>query len=414
MNLIENNKLDLLINKSKEFKMKSLFALFQLVLVFVLVNTTTAQDPAPAVNVNCVVDLTSITANSFKFDVTIRRTGDNAFDYVKGQYCFSYNTAVRPNGNGGTWTLSILSSDLPPSKRCVINTFSTSTNGVFYLVAPSDNLEEFLVSNTKDTLVARVQASLSVNFEVQNLNLVWRTSGDNPFTKLYYNDHSTPTPQTVKISEGNLTYSMTNGTALLPVELSAFNISTQGRNVNLIWRTESESNSYIFEIERASSSTLSNCEWKKIGSIAAAGNSSSIKEYSYTDTKLNSGTYSYRLKMIDNDGTFEYSAVAETEINLPKEYALSQNYPNAFNPATRIDYQLPFDSKVTIELYSITGERAATIINEVMSAGYYNAVINTNELNLASGVYIYRMTAKNIEVPNSETVIMNKKLMLMK
>ena len=64
--------------------------------------------------------------------------------------------------------------------------------------------------------------------------------------------------------------------------------------------------------------------------------------------------------MIDTQRTFEYSDVVEVEVGLPKEYAISQNYPNPFNPSTRIDYQLPFDSKVTIELYGITGEKVAT------------------------------------------------------
>jgi len=101
----------------------------------------------------------------------------------------------------------------------------------------------------------------------------------------------------------------------------------------------------------------------------------------------------------------------ETEIKLPTEYGLSDNYPNPFNPTTRIDYQLPFDSKVTIELYGITGEKMVTLINSEQSAGYYNTEIDAGKLNLSSGVYLYKMTAQSNAEKN---FVQTKKLVLIK
>jgi len=49
--------------------------------------------------------------------------------------------------------------------------------------------------------------------------------------------------------------------------------------------------------------------------------------------------------MIDNNGSFDYSKIVETEVATPKYFAVSQNYPNPFNPSTRIDYQVPVDAK---------------------------------------------------------------------
>jgi hypothetical protein len=115
--------------------------------------------------------------------------------------------------------------------------------------------------------------------------------------------------------------------------------------------------------------------------------------------------------MIDADGSYNYSNDLEAEISLPKDYAISQNYPNPFNPTTKIDYQLPFDSKVTLELYGITGEQVGTILNGDVAAGYYTAEVNSSELNLASGVYIFRMAAQN---PNAQNFVQIKKLMLTK
>ena len=128
-----------------------------------------------------------------------------------------------------------------------------------------------------------------------------------------------------------------------PVELSAFNVSVKKNSAQLTWKTITEVNSYMFEVQRKSE----NAEWIKVGEVSAAGNSNSPKTYSFVDMKVSVGKSMYRLKMIDADGRNQYSNIVEAEIELPKEYTISQNYPNPFNPTSRIDYQLPFDSKVT-------------------------------------------------------------------
>lgn len=195
----------------------------------------------------------------------------------------------------------------------------------------------------------------------------------------------------------------------LPVELSTFTISVIKNSAILKWTTNSEINSSTFEVQRKSESS----EWKKVGEVIAAGNSNSPKEYSFTDRNLSSAKYQYRLKMIDADGSHKYSSVVDAEIQLPKEYAISQNYPNPFNPSTRIDYELPFDSKVTIELYGISGEKIATLVNGYQSAGYYTTELNAGKLNLSSGAYIYRMIADSQD-NTVQTFTQVKKLLLTK
>ena len=138
----------------------------------------------------------------------------------------------------------------------------------------------------------------------------------------------------------------------LPVELSAFTSNVNGRDINLNWTTKTEKNSDKFEIER-----MVNLVWTNIGSVKASVLSNSPKQYSYIDKNLQAGKYQYRLKMVDNDGSFQYSQIIETEVSVPKNFGLSQNYPNPFNPSTKINYDLASDSKVTLEVYSITGER---------------------------------------------------------
>ena len=98
----------------------------------------------------------------------------------------------------------------------------------------------------------------------------------------------------------------------LPVELSSFSAKTTENTVELKWNTSTEKNNYGFEIERSvvskqlsASSTAAN--WKKIGFVKGSGNSNSVKNYFFSDNSVSSGKYSYRLKQIDNDGTYEYS-----------------------------------------------------------------------------------------------------------
>jgi hypothetical protein len=142
----------------------------------------------------------------------------------------------------------------------------------------------------------------------------------------------------------------------------------------------------------------------------SAGTSISSKKYSYTDKNLQAGKYQYRLKMIDNDGSYKLSDVVETAIAVPKNFELSQNYPNPFNPSTKIDYQVPVDAKVILEVYNITGQKVVELVNQEQSAGYYS--VNFGSSKLSSGVYIYRIVASDKATGNNFSSI--KKMMLLK
>jgi hypothetical protein len=198
----------------------------------------------------------------------------------------------------------------------------------------------------------------------------------------------------------------------VPVELSTFTSAVNGRNVSLNWETKTEKNSDKFVIERtktdAAAKTLN---WESVTSVKAAVLSNSPKKYSFTDKNLQSGIYQYRLKMIDNDGSFAYSKVVGVEVTLPKNFELSQNYPNPFNPTTKINYSLPNDSRVTLEVYNIIGERVAQLVNEEQSGGYYVVNFGTSSNNISSGIYIYKLTAVDNTGKNFSSI---KKMMLLK
>jgi hypothetical protein len=359
-----------------------------------------------------------VAPNQYEFDIWITDLNDGIYyELQAAQIGLTFNTNVK---NGGTLSAVYLAgtSQFLPAQVPGAPSLATMTGnpavGVFR-VAPKAALlpgEGTVLTNTSKRM-GRFRISTSALFFTpgEKMNLAWNflsTSGRYPTKIAAWVDDGVLEAIIAK----DITVQASHNAALanppLPAELTSLTASSQGRDIQLSWETKSEVNSSRFEIERTVVNTQN---WTKIGEVAAAGNSNSPKEYTFTDKKLNSGSYTYRLKMVDNDGSYRYSQQVEGEVALPKEYAISQNYPNPFNPTTRIDYQLPFDSKVTLELYGVTGEKVATILNGDLGAGYYTAEVNASALNLASGVYIYRINATG---QNNQNFVQVKKLMLTK
>ena len=88
----------------------------------------------------------------------------------------------------------------------------------------------------------------------------------------------------------------------------------------------------------------------------------------------------------------------------PFTYALEQNYPNPFNPTTTINFSLMKASNVELTVYNILGQRVVTLVNGQLAAGTHT--VKFNAVNLASGVYFYRLEAGGF--------VSNKKMMLLK
>jgi hypothetical protein len=88
---------------------------------------------------------------------------------------------------------------------------------------------------------------------------------------------------------------------------------------------------------------------------------------------------------------------------IPGQFALNQNYPNPFNPTTTILYEVPSESFVTISLYNTLGQRVSTLVQENRTAGVYTINLDMGRLGLASGVYIYHMSAEGLDTNVSFT-----------
>ncbi|MEO9484240.1 MAG: T9SS type A sorting domain-containing protein [Ekhidna sp.] len=127
------------------------------------------------------------------------------------------------------------------------------------------------------------------------LSLATPSSGSDPYII---------TGQTSSFSEFSI-YSTSSTANPLPVELIDFVGSKDGGDVQLKWSTLTEINSHYFEIERSRDGVA----FDPIGRVSSNGNSNQRRDYRFLDNQVKSGVYYYRLKMVDVDGSFEYSSV---------------------------------------------------------------------------------------------------------
>ena len=193
---------------------------------------------------------------------------------------------------------------------------------------------------------------------------------------------------------------LSGGLNVIPVEMNTFTASVADGKVLLNWSTASETNNYGFEVERKNG----NSSWNKIGFVPGTGTTTQMHSYSYTDENVSAGDYSYRLKQVDFDGSFEYSQVVEAVVGGAYEFALEQNYPNPFNPLTNIKYSLKAKSYVELKVINLLGEEVKTLVSEEQQAGSYT--INFDASSLASGIYFYTLKAGDF--------VSTKKMILLK
>lgn len=191
---------------------------------------------------------------------------------------------------------------------------------------------------------------------------------------------------------------------IVPVELTSFSATTNGNQVNLAWNTATENNNRGFQVERKTDG-----DYKAIGFVEGFGTTTEPVSYTFTDSDLNPGTYYYRLKQVDFDGTADYSDPIEVNVDVPDVYSLQQNYPNPFNPSTAITFSLASDANVTLKVYNVLGQEVSTLINENLTAGVHKYDFNATGLN--SGIYFYSIEANGNDGVNFTDV---KRMLLLK
>ena len=191
----------------------------------------------------------------------------------------------------------------------------------------------------------------------------------------------------------------------VPVELTSFNAAIVKNGVSLKWETATETNNHGFEIEKS----LDNKNFMKVEFVQGNGTTTNRNTYQYVDRNVNTNKYYYRLKQIDNDGSFTYSKTVELNYTTISNFTLSQNYPNPFNPSTSIQFSVPVESQVTVKLFNAVGQEVSILADGQFSIGNHSLKIDAS--NFSSGTYIYSISAKGAD---GTVFAQSKKMVLIK
>ncbi len=251
-----------------------------------------------------------------------------------------------------------------------------------------------------DTLISQAPSTLSARAALERLYAVKLKTGENINTiYAYYNDLSSHPDE---------------GLATVARRIAIRSLTHSGDYQGAISQHNewAQTTPYFSDSVYSEIDVLSNQLLESGGRLTKTGNEkkvivvaqpkahrSKFKEYQKQSDRLLNLLYT---KPVMRDGQ-----------QAPKRFALFQNYPNPFNPTTTIQYQLPSDSKVRIEIYNILGQRVRTLINKEQKAGVYKIPWdgrNAYGSKVASGLYIYRIKAET----GGKTFVQAKKMLLVK
>jgi hypothetical protein len=184
----------------------------------------------------------------------------------------------------------------------------------------------------------------------------------------------------------------------VPAELAAFGGSVLEQAVSLNWTTTSQTNNAGWMVMRSTDGIT----YEVVSDLLpGAGTSDAVLNYGFEDHKVPGvETVYYRLDQIDLNGAIHSSAPIEVILgarfqNLPTEFG-TRIYPNPFNPATTIAYDLPSDSAVSIVIYGAMGQEVRRLVTQQKAAGRYSIqwdALDNFGRSVGSGVYIAKIEA---------------------
>ena len=173
--------------------------------------------------------------------------------------------------------------------------------------------------------------------------------------------------------------SLTPSLTVLPVSLLNFHaVQTPDHTVALQWQTAQEQNSKYTEVLRSANGK----DYQPIGQVAAAGNSSVTKDYSFTDKAPLTGRGFYRLKMVDLDGSFKYSKILQVTTGITG--SAIKVFGNPFHDQLNLKIPATTPEKLVLTLLDPTGK---TCLRQNVSTRTGDNFVSLYPSGLTAGVY---------------------------
>jgi endo-1,4-beta-xylanase len=189
---------------------------------------------------------------------------------------------------------------------------------------------------------------------------------------------------------------------LPPAIVSPVGTSGGARNPILIWHASAFAKSYRTQVSTTSGfSTIVSDTTVSDTTFQLEPLAANTRYYWRVAAANDSGmsSYSNGVAFVTGDQIVGVEPMNET----PAAFALQQNFPNPFNPSTRITYDLPGSMHVKLSVYDVLGREVATLVNEQQSAGHYSVTFNAGQL--PSGAYVYRIRAGTFETSRKLAIV---------
>jgi hypothetical protein len=176
-----------------------------------------------------------------------------------------------------------------------------------------------------------------------------------------------------------------NGGIVVPVELASFDAKARGNDVDVFWSTASEKNADHFVVERANAVSTGDVTFEAVGTVDAAGTSTTSRDYVFRDKGVATGSYLYRLKMVDVDGSSDHSSDVNVVIGGDASLEINSIAPQPAIGPVEIAYTVPASGRATMSVIDAAGRVVSTVVDQDVQAGTYTVPFST--VMLANGSY---------------------------
>lgn len=338
-----------------------------------------------------------VQASTVQFERTARPGSSSEFDASSGIL-----TYIPPSDYSGVDTLSYIVQD---------DSGAVSNEGLIQIIVAQTNSAPVIQSFVPENLQFEFSSGETILFSVQTIDndgdslaLQWQlidpVSGNGTVVSTS-NDYAMNTNELTQtsyivrfeVSDGLLADAMEWRLDLVTsVDLSTFQARFTGfSGVEITWSTSREVDNSGFNVLRGLSlnGTFEKANQEKIEPVAKG-------LYKFFDKTVRVGVrYFYVLEDVDVNGNVNQHGPVSVEVTVPKSFSMAQNFPNPFNPQTKIHFELPKSGTVLLRIFDTLGREVRTLVSGRKDAGFHEIVWDARDNaghGVASGIYFYQIS----------------------